>query len=240
MNPIDGGNIFEEKSNIYEIEFDSNKYGYEILGMTKFLIIPVVQCSNIEIIIEFIVNNSFNLYNSNIILDDNQNMITNIFDDFWIQLDRVVLDSKIRSKIVQFTHDYEEYPIIDICEYFPEKKIIQPKNNIPQILNLLNPPNPFNQFNPFNQLQYNLDDNLDTNLDNNLNDNLNDNLDDNLDNNLNNNLNDNFDDNLDDNLDDKLDDNFKEFIKYKPSNPYILLSSIIIGTISIYWLLKNR
>ena len=121
INPDDGGQIFEEKQEKYKMEFELNDSGYEVLGMGKFFVIPTIGNNKLEIVIEFEHIQLFNTINYNKIYNDNKNIISNEFDDFWIQFDRNVLLSKPKKNLVQMTTDYEEYPIVDICEYFTKK-----------------------------------------------------------------------------------------------------------------------
>ena len=44
-----------------------------------------------------------------------------IFDDFWIKYDRLIMNSNVRKVLALSTHDYEEYPIVDILDYYPKK-----------------------------------------------------------------------------------------------------------------------
>ena len=100
------------------MEFDSNNKGYEVLGMGKFFVIPTVGYNKAEIVIEFELDKLSNTTNYDQFLNDNQYIISNKFDDFWIQLDRNILDVEPRRKLAQTMTDYEEYPIVDVCEYF--------------------------------------------------------------------------------------------------------------------------
>lgn len=122
VNPVDGGHIYEEKVEKYEMEFDSNDWGYTVLGMGKFYVIPTLGIPKLEIVIEFELDKSSNTTDYNKFLNDNQHIISNEFNDFWIQFNRNVLNTEPRRKLIQMMTDYEEYPIVDVCEYFTKKK----------------------------------------------------------------------------------------------------------------------
>lgn len=112
-------NKVEEKIEKFELEYDLFMNGYEILGMNDLFVIPTVAIDKFIIEIEFNLNNTC-LEINNCVLDDDNNIIFNkfnLFDDFWIQIDRIVMNTNLRRNIAQSFNDYEEYPIIDISDY---------------------------------------------------------------------------------------------------------------------------
>lgn len=92
----------------HSLEFSENYHGYYILGINNFNHIPIVGTNDVTLTIEFEINNKIDNY---------------LFDKLWVKFDRVVYDSPIRRHIAQNDIDYDEYPIVDINEYYIKKNI---------------------------------------------------------------------------------------------------------------------
>lgn len=213
VNPVDGGQIYEEKAEKYEMELNSNDLGYKVLGMGKFFVIPTVGNNKLEIVIEFELVKPSSTTDYNQFSNDNQYIISNEFDDFWIQIDRNVLNTEPRIKLAQMMTDYEEYPIVDICEYFTKRInfIRRPSfdNQInPNIQNINDYMPLFNQFNePINDIPQNNNNQA---------------------NQVNNNI---F------NEKDKTVNIFNEFIKYEPSN-YLIFTICVVSSILLSFVMN--
>jgi hypothetical protein len=253
-----GDNIYEETTNTYEMEFDINEseseheQGYKILGMSDFFVIPTIINNKTYLRIEFETNNLDLDFDTVLIFDDNNNILSDLFDDFWIKFDRLLMNTDVRKKLAQSSQDYEEYPIVNILEYYPKihynKSIYYLKPDVNEFRLPLNPIQlpinpiqlplnpiqlPLNPIQlPLNPIQLALNNLIDDNLidDNLIDDNL---IDDDL-------ISDDLisDDLIDDDLiDDDLFDNqnhvnnfldyINSFINYKPSNYFITTIKLI-------------
>lgn len=105
---------YEDIYYTFDLEFDETPNGYKILGLSNFHVIPLLQSCVTKIEIEFVTGDEYNLnnfYNSDNLYSPNQ-------IDFWLKYDRYILDTKPRIKIGNIFCDYEEYPIIDLAEFF--------------------------------------------------------------------------------------------------------------------------
>ncbi len=101
----------------FDLEFDLTDYGYKILGLSDFLIIPNLNSHTT------ILEITFNTQEEIIIL--NSNNLDELFPiDFWIKLDRYCLYFDPRRFIAIRTNDYAEYPIIDLVDYLNHPDII--------------------------------------------------------------------------------------------------------------------
>ncbi len=154
-----------------QFEFDKTDYGYKILGLDNFLIIPIVPKQLVILEIEFnLVNNcqdefdfgnlgkEYDLVNIDINVNLNENEQINLYTkpiDFWVRYDRIAFDTEPRRNLAQSSLDYEEYPIVDIIDYYPEKITLNQNNlnnqNIPLNLNSQNIPLNLNNLNNLNQ-----------------------------------------------------------------------------------------
>jgi len=151
-NILDNNNIiYEQIIETHKLEFEINDSGYKVLGLDNFFIIPTVINNKALLQIEFEVKNNSQILTDNVIYDTEQNIISDSFDDFWIKYNVVILNNEPRKILSQSKYDYEEYPIVDILEYFPTNilKHFNPPLN-PQLLNL----QPFN-LQQLNQLPLN-------------------------------------------------------------------------------------
>lgn len=104
------------ENNIHELEFNVCEQGYIILGLSNFFIIPTMINISYTLIIEFEINN-FNS-SQDLILNNNNHILSNEFDDFWIKYDRITMDTSVRNKLGKSKNDYVEYPIVDILDYY--------------------------------------------------------------------------------------------------------------------------
>lgn len=112
--------IYEQMTNTYELEFEISELGYKVLGLDNFFIIPTITNNNVLLRIEFEIMNNLKLLTDDVIYDSEKNIISDLFDDFWIKYNLILLDTKPRIEIHNNKNDYEEYPIIDVLDYFPK------------------------------------------------------------------------------------------------------------------------
>ncbi len=88
----------------FELEFDFTDYGYKILGLSSLFVIPTICYSSYYIKIIFNTPNRLEL-----------NDIDSLYPtDFFIKLDRYVLQTDTRRYFAQKTNEYLEYPIASL------------------------------------------------------------------------------------------------------------------------------
>jgi hypothetical protein len=131
--------IYEEIYEPYDMEFDKFEYGYKILGFGDFFLIPIISNHEVKIRIEFCVEkNHINFDSDNILFYDKSNhtnILSNLFDDFWIKYDGVLMGPKFRRALAQSEQDYDEYPIVNIMDYYEHNNPHNNNNRIYQMQN---------------------------------------------------------------------------------------------------------
>lgn len=126
--------IYGNKFESFELEFEETNYGYKILGLDNFLVIPTLSCTMVNISIELNMCDYF-------ILSTNLNVLVQKIPDLWIKFDRIIYNSDIRQNLQINKIDFEEFPIVDIIDYFKEKDVIIDQLYIPARQNNICIPN---------------------------------------------------------------------------------------------------
>ncbi len=106
----------------FELEFAPNDLGYKVSGLNNFLVIPII--SRFQVNLEIIFSTREEIIKSN---DLNLDELFPI--DFWIKLDRYLLEKEPRRNLFNSRIDYSEYPIADLVDYIPEKLDLSQKYN---------------------------------------------------------------------------------------------------------------